>query len=401
MTDHDISISAEGTAMEYNNTSNAFKTNPEETARHSQPTPANTTPPKKKGPGLIVGIIIAAVVVIALGFFLYNSFFVPREIHVSDSTLELMVGDTASLTYTILPERAGNSDVAWASSDSSIASVDEYGTITAVSGGQCAIAVATGNGKTDTCVVTVIDPRKIQKESLEEVRSFISGKATSKEAAGDFYEVRSIDENHSFLIGENGENLVLAYRLNGELDEMGVDAQYTTYVVMTPENIDTADITQENNLVIYDFPISMTAGGIIDLPSYKDGDTVAVSSTNVTVDGLDATAPLHDLADDGTAVCVKEFGRFLEEQGFEFGTYEFGLTGYGTAEAVAATGEETAAEEAAAEADTTEAGASAAEAAPEEAESFSAFPTAAPTPSAVSFATESLAKTSSLMIIAL
>ena len=270
----------------------------------------NTTPakpPKSGKSGLLIGILIAAVVVIILGIVLYNKFFVPKEIHVSETSLQLEVNDVAKLTYTVLPQSADNLEVAWASSDPGVATVDEFGVVTAVSGGQCIIAVATGNNKTDTCVVTVNDLKQVQKESLETIVKYVDSqettaaspktgaetsadsqvtnansedasadsqaanadsKGTSADsqaattdsqgtAAGDEYRllgVKDIDDAHSFLIGAEGEDLILVYRTVEELEDLGVDAQYTTYVRMKPENTDTADVVQENNLVLYGFP---------------------------------------------------------------------------------------------------------------------------------------------------
>ena len=288
----------------------------------------NTTPakpPKSGKSGLLIGILIAAVVVIILGIVLYNKFFVPKEIHVSETALQLEVNDVAKLTYTVLPQSADNLEVAWASSDPGVATVDEFGVVTAVSGGQCIIAVATGNNKTDTCVVTVNDLKQVQKESLETIVKYVDSQETSaaspeksaaspktdadaqtsadsqvtnadsegtsadsqaanadsestsadsqaantgsqEPAAEDEYRllgVKDIDDAHSFLIGAEGEDLILVYRTVEELEDLGVDAQYTTYVRMKPENTETADVVQENNLVLYGFPISMSANGVL------------------------------------------------------------------------------------------------------------------------------------------
>ena len=122
------------------------------------------TPSGKSRKGLIIGILIAVALVACLIVFLYNKFFVPREIHMSENALELNVGDTVRLSYTILPGSSDNLEVVWASSNADVATIDEFGVVTAVSGGRCAVAVATGNGKTDTCVVTVTDPAQIQKQ---------------------------------------------------------------------------------------------------------------------------------------------------------------------------------------------------------------------------------------------
>ena len=140
--------------------------------------------------------------------------------------------------------------------------------------------------------------------------------------------VKDIDDAHSFLIGAEGEDLILVYRTLEELEDLGVDAQYTTYVRMKPENTDTADVVQENNLVLYGFPISMSANGVINLSSYQYGDKVDLSDITSTVDELDAATALQEQADAGTAICIHEFASFLNDLAFDFGITEFGLENY-------------------------------------------------------------------------
>ena len=97
---------------------------------------------------------------------------------------------------------------------------------------------------------------------------------------------------------------------------------------MKPENTDTADVVQENNLVLYGFPISMSANGVINLSSYQYGDKVDLSDITSTVDELDAATALQEQADAGTAICIHEFASFLNDLAFDFGITEFGLENY-------------------------------------------------------------------------
>lgn len=72
------------------------------------------------------------------------------------NTLTLAVGEEETLTATVLPENASNKEVSWESSDSSVATVDENGKVTAVSIGTATITVTTADGSmTDNCEVTV------------------------------------------------------------------------------------------------------------------------------------------------------------------------------------------------------------------------------------------------------
>jgi hypothetical protein len=71
----------------------------------------------------------------------------------------LTVGDTDTLTATVTPGNATNKTVAWKSSDSTIATVDNTGLVTAVSEGTATITAETVDGsKIASCIVTIIIP---------------------------------------------------------------------------------------------------------------------------------------------------------------------------------------------------------------------------------------------------
>jgi len=90
-------------------------------------------------------------------------------ITLNQTAADISVGDTLELTVTILPEDADTA-VTWASSDDSIAAVDENGVVTGVSVGTAAITAATVNGLTATCQVTVSErphePESVAVEAL-------------------------------------------------------------------------------------------------------------------------------------------------------------------------------------------------------------------------------------------
>jgi len=65
--------------------------------------------------------------------------------------------ETLTLTATLLPEDATNPALAWTSSNEKVATVDEYGVVTAIADGEATITVSTTDGSdlSATCVVTV------------------------------------------------------------------------------------------------------------------------------------------------------------------------------------------------------------------------------------------------------
>lgn len=79
------------------------------------------------------------------------------SVTLDNTELSLAVGKTATLTATCTPDTAEDLTVSWKSSDTSIATVDSSGVVTAVSAGT-AIITATSNDESTvsaTCTVTV------------------------------------------------------------------------------------------------------------------------------------------------------------------------------------------------------------------------------------------------------
>lgn len=77
-----------------------------------------------------------------------------ESVDLSDTTLSLKVGGTVQLTYTVQPEDAVVETATYTSSDESVATVDEEGTVTAVADGTTTITVDV-DGVTAECEVTV------------------------------------------------------------------------------------------------------------------------------------------------------------------------------------------------------------------------------------------------------
>ena len=78
------------------------------------------------------------------------------SVSLDKTSLELTEGGTDTLTATITPNNATNKNVTWESSNTSVATVDANGLVTAVSAGTATITVTTADGGfTATCEVTV------------------------------------------------------------------------------------------------------------------------------------------------------------------------------------------------------------------------------------------------------
>ena len=86
------------------------------------------------------------------------------SVTVTPSGKTLTVGKTVTLSVVVAPQNATNKEVSWTSSNSSIASVDENGTVTAISPGT-AVITATAGGENEVNGRAIITVEK--KEILE------------------------------------------------------------------------------------------------------------------------------------------------------------------------------------------------------------------------------------------
>ena len=70
----------------------------------------------------------------------------PTEIQLDSTEGVLTVGNTHTIQTTLLPETTTDTDLAWSVNDESIATVDENGTVTAQSPGNCVVTAVTPDG---------------------------------------------------------------------------------------------------------------------------------------------------------------------------------------------------------------------------------------------------------------
>gem|GEM_PF-480624 len=111
-----------------------------------------------------------------------------KSISLNQTALLLRIGESKKLEVTITPTDAANKDLTWSSSDTSIATVDPDGVITATSLGSCTITVTSiDGGLMATCSVDVKNiPTAVDLGLSVEWSPFNLG-ATAPEEYGNYY----------------------------------------------------------------------------------------------------------------------------------------------------------------------------------------------------------------------
>ncbi len=118
-------------------------------------------------------------------------------VSINKSTLSLMEGGSETVSATVSPSSAVNKNITWSSSDSSIASIDSSGNISAKKPGTVTITVTTADGnKTATLTLTVtLDYITRQKKVLVALYDALKGDAWIKNDGW-----KKVDGNHIIAI---------------------------------------------------------------------------------------------------------------------------------------------------------------------------------------------------------
>ena len=160
----------------------------------------------------------------------------PSIIHVSsvslnETSLNLLTGDRATLTATVLPTNATDKTISWSSSDESVATV-KNGKVTAISAGQATISVTTKDGGlTASCIVNVtqkivsVNGVSLNYSELELsvgdsedlIAQVLPTNATNKEVVWSTTdeEVASVDENGKVTALKVGETMIVVTTVDG------------------------------------------------------------------------------------------------------------------------------------------------------------------------------------------
>ncbi|MCB6589869.1 Ig-like domain-containing protein [bacterium 210702-DFI.5.13] len=176
----------------------------------------------------------------------------PKPVKVSSITLNqtsltmTSKGQTASLTATVSPGNAENKNITWSSSNSSVATVNANGTVTAVANGTADIKVTAndGSGVSAKCSVTVKVPNNVRNITLEGGKSIDIGP--------DRDDINSIDFSKvTFNIQNN----------NGSLDVLGFSSNlYSASVCVRALKVgNTTIIAKYNGNVLLTYNVTVSS----------------------------------------------------------------------------------------------------------------------------------------------
>ncbi len=76
-------------------------------------------------------------------------------VELDKTAVDLVAGETVTLTHKLKPTVATDKTVTWKSANAAIATVDDNGVVTAVAPGETTVTVSSANGKTASCKVVV------------------------------------------------------------------------------------------------------------------------------------------------------------------------------------------------------------------------------------------------------
>ena len=109
----------------------------------------------------------------------------PNEVKVSEITVSgnqtMLIGESQTLTYEVLPSDAANKEVEWSSSDAAVATVDNA-VVTALAAGTVTITVKAKDGDVSNTFVITVEDNKLTAENVKEKlqKLYADYKAASK-----------------------------------------------------------------------------------------------------------------------------------------------------------------------------------------------------------------------------
>ena len=223
------------------------------------------------------------------------------SISLSKSTLNLIKGNTSTLTVTYNPTDAEGKSVTWKSSNTSVATVSTSGLITAIASGTATITATSTNGKTATCTVTVTNP--VSSISLNQASLNLTKGGTSTLTVT----YNPADADSRSVTWKSSNTSVATVSSSGKVTAV---ASGTATITATSANVKTATCTVTvtnpvSSISLNQASLNLTKGGTSTLtvtynPTDADSRSVTWKSSNTSVATV-STSGLVTAVASGTA----------------------------------------------------------------------------------------------------
>ena len=191
------------------------------------------------------------------------------SVDVTSDELELKIGDKAGVTAKVLPENAYCPVVSWTSSDTNVATVSEYGQITAKNAGTAVIQCMAidGSQQTDTVKVNVVKATK--EESNEE------GKDSTDKESGQVSTEKNQIQNEK----------IVSLKISGISKKIAAGKKLKLTVEITPSDAANKNLKWTSSNKKY---ATVSSKGVVTTRKKGAGKTVTIKA--VTQDGSNITA---------------------------------------------------------------------------------------------------------------
>lgn len=233
-------------------------------------------------------------------------------VSISPKTLSIKVGESGHLSATVLPADAGNKNVTYLSSDTTVATVTSDGTVSGVKVGTATITVTTVDGaKTDTCEVTVltntiavtgvsISPKTLGLKVGEEgalIATVTPDNATEKGV--------SFESSNTAVASVNAEGIVTALKAGtASIKVTTADGSFTDSCSVTVTDIPVESVSLTPSEV--NLKIGATAELVAKvLPENAENKNVTYTSTDESVATVSESGVITAVAEGEAVITVK------------------------------------------------------------------------------------------------
>lgn len=165
------------------------------------------------------------------------------SINLSESSISIIIGETKTITATVLPANATNSALIWTSSDDAVATVDNQGVVSAIESGTATIraAASDGSGIFANCAVTVT---KIYKNYMDDIylaatigeTLYLQRKSSILEFIESAYEEATGKGLQRIVFESAGYERGLLYDSKGSLILEGIEYSNITGIYYVPQS---------------------------------------------------------------------------------------------------------------------------------------------------------------------